>query len=110
MENNINNEVVKITTEAALMKKTKAELVQTIIKLDDRVTSLIKDIDDIITERSNIEQKLESVEEAYRKLEHDYQEECDDNVLFTASYKKDIKTWKLVSVLLFIMFILACVF
>ena len=80
------NEVTNKTSNS-LMKKTKAQLVEIILRKDEVERGLRKDIKDTCDSVNKIMNEKYLLENKFETLQNDYREECDEN----ASYIKELK-------------------
>lgn len=83
------NEVTNKTSNS-LMKKTKAQLVEIILRKDEVERNLRKDINDLCSSSDKIKNEKELLENKFETLQNDYREECDKN----ASYIQCIQELK----------------
>ena len=83
------NSVDEVTnkTSNSLMKKTKAQLVEIILRKDEVERNLRKDIKGTCDSFDKIKTEKELLEERFETLQNDYQEKCDEN----ASYYQELK-------------------
>lgn len=83
------NSVDEVTnkTSNSLMKKTKAQLVEIILRKDEVERSLRKDIKELLGSLDKIKGEKEFLENEFETLRNDYQKECDEN----ASYLQELK-------------------
>lgn len=80
------NEVTNKTSNS-LMKKTKAQLVEIILRKDEIERGLRKDIKGTCDSVNKIMNEKHLLEKKFETLKNDYQEECDKN----ASYIQELK-------------------
>ena len=80
------NEVTNKTSNS-LMKKTKAQLVEIILRKDEVERNLRKDINELCDSLDKIKNEKELLEKNFETLKNDYREECDKN----ASYIQELK-------------------
>lgn len=83
------NEVTNKTSNS-LMKKTKAQLVEIILRKDEVERNLRKDINELCDSFNKIKSEKELLENKFETLKNDYREECDKN----ASYIQCIQELK----------------
>lgn len=83
------NNVDEVTnkTSNSLMKKTKAQLVEIILRKDEVERNLRKDIKGTCDSFDKIKTEKELLEQRFETLQNDYQEKCDEN----ASYLQELK-------------------
>ena len=83
------NNVDEVTnkTSNSLMKKTKAQLVEIILRKDEVERSLRKDIKELLGSLDKIKTEKELLEQRFETLQNDYQEKCDEN----ASYLQELR-------------------
>ena len=89
-----------------LMRKTKAQLVEIIMRKDDVERKLRKDIkikDDnynkAISEKEYAQEQLKDIREDYNVLQNDYQNECDENVSKQQEIADKCNLYKLLSII-----------
>lgn len=80
------NEVTNKTSNS-LMKKTKAQLVEIILRKDEVERNLRKDINDLCDSLDKIKGEKEFLESEFETLQNDYQEKWDEK----ASYYQELK-------------------
>ena len=80
------NEVTNKTSNS-LMKKTKAQLVEIILRKDEVERGLRKDIKDTCDSVNKIKTEKELLEQRFETLQNDYREKCDEN----ASYLQELR-------------------
>ena len=87
-KNNVDE--VTNTTSNSLMRKTKAQLVEIILRKDEGERNLRKDVNDLCDSLDKIKSEKELLENKFEILKNDYREECDKN----ASYIQCIQELK----------------
>lgn len=75
------NEVTNKTSNS-LMKKTKAQLVEIILRKDEVERNLRKDINELCDSSDKIKSEKELLENKFETLQNDYREECDKNAFY----------------------------
>ena len=95
------NEVTNKTSNS-LMKKTKAQLVEIILRKDEVERNLRKDInelcdslDKIKSEKELLENKFEILKNKFETLQNDYREEYDENAYYIQELKDKIERYKM---------------
>lgn len=83
------NNVDEVTnkTSNSLMKKTKAQLVEIILRKDEVERNLRKDIKESYDSFDKIKTEKELLKQRFETLQNDYQEKCDEN----ASYLQELR-------------------
>ena len=78
------NNVDEVTnkTSNSLMKKTKVQLVEIILRKDEVERSLRKDIKELLGSLDKIKTEKELLEQRFETLQNDYQEKCDENTSY----------------------------
>lgn len=109
--------------QTSLMRKTKAQLIEIILRKDSvekhlrgeiackssAINALKERIDDLnirITELTELNDELEITND---KLEHQYQQECDDHVVEMLDYHDKVKGYKVATIAVGIGFIVALI-
>ena len=77
------NEVTNKTSNS-LMKKTKAQLVEIILRKDEVERNLRKDINELCDSLNKIKSEKELLENKFETLQNDYREECDEKASYIA--------------------------
>ena len=90
------NNVDEVTnkTSNSLMRKTKAQLVEIILRKDEVERNLRKDIKETCDSLNKITTEKELLENKFETFKNDYQEECDENVFYCQKLKDRIKKYK----------------
>lgn len=95
------NEVTNKTSNS-LMKKTKAQLVEIILRKDEVERNLRKDInelcdssDKIKSEKEFLENKFETLKNKFEYLQNDYREECDEKASYIQELKDKTERYKM---------------
>ena len=88
------NEVTNKTSNS-LMKKTKAQLVEIILRKDEVERNLRKDINDLCDSFDKIKGEKEFLENKFETLQNDYREECDKNASCIQELKDKTKRYKM---------------
>lgn len=93
---NTKNDVNEVTnkTSNSLMKKTKAQLVEIILRKDEVERNLRKDIKDICASVDKLHTEKEFFEKKFEILKNDYQEECDKNASYIQELKNKVDVYK----------------
>lgn len=87
------NEVTNKTSNS-LMKKTRAQLVEIILRKDEVERNLRKDINDLCDSFDKIKSKKELLENKFETLQNDYQEECDEKASYYQEFNDRTKRYK----------------
>lgn len=95
------NEVTNKTSNS-LMNKTKAQLVEIILRKDEVERNLRKDIKDIHDSLDKITTEKEFLEKKFEILKNDYREECDKNASDFQEFRNIIKRYKTLFSIFFI--------
>ena len=90
------NNVDEVTnkTSNSLMKKTKAQLVEIILRKDEVERSLRKDIKELLGSLDKIKTEKEFFEQEFEILQNDYQKECDNNVFYIQELRNRVERYK----------------
>lgn len=88
------NEVTNKTSNS-LMKKTKAQLVEIILRKDEVERNLRKDINDLCSSSNKIKNEKELLENKFETLQNDYREECDEKVSYIQEFKDKTERYKM---------------
>lgn len=90
------NNVDEVTnkTSNSLMKKTKAQLVEIILRKDEVERNLRKDINELCNSFDKIKTEKELLEQRFETLQNDYQEECDENASYLQELKNRVERYK----------------
>lgn len=87
------NEVTNKTSDS-LMNKTKAQLVEIILRKDEVERNLRKDIKDTYDSIDKITTEKEFLEKRFEILKNDYREECDKNASDFQEFRNIIKRYE----------------
>ena len=87
------NEVTNKTSNS-LMNKTKAQLVEIILRKDEVERNLRKDIKDTCTSVDKLYTEKEFLEKKFEILKNDYREECDKNASDFQEFRNIIKRYE----------------
>lgn len=101
---NTKNDVNEVTnkTSNSLMNKTKAQLVEIILRKDEVERNLRKDIKDTCDSMDKITTEKEFLEKKFEILKNDYREECDKNASDFQEFRNIIKKYKTLFSIFFI--------
>lgn len=88
------NEVTNKTSNS-LMKKTKAQLVEIILRKDEVERNLRKDINELCDSFNKIKSEKELLEKKFETLQNDYLEECDKNASYIQELKDKTERYKM---------------
>lgn len=88
------NEVTNKTSNS-LMKKTRAQLVEIILRKDEVERNLRKDINELCDSLDKIKNEKELLEKNFETLKNDYREECDKNASYIQELKDKTKRYKI---------------
>lgn len=88
------NEVTNKTSNS-LMKKTKAQLVEIILRKDEVERNLRKDINELCDSLDKIKNEKELLEKNFETLKNDYREECDKNASYIQELKDKTERYKI---------------
>ena len=91
-KSNVNE--VSNKTSNSLMKKTKAQLVEIILRKDEVERNLRKDINELYDSLDKIKSEKELLDTHFETLLNDYREECDKNASYIQELKDKIKRYK----------------
>ena len=94
------NEVTNKTSNS-LMKKTKAQLVEIILRKDEVERNLRKDINDLYDSLDKIKSEKELLENKFETLQNDYQEECDENTSYLQELSDRVERYKILFCIFF---------
>ena len=88
-----NNEVKNVENKQnnSLMRKTKAQLVEIILRKDNIEKNLRADINGINSTLNEIRNKYNSLEEHYDSLNYDYRDMCDEKTFIECKLNDKIK-------------------
>ena len=95
------NEVTNKTSDS-LMKKTRAQLVEIILRKDEVERNLRKDIKDTCASVDKLYTEKEFLEKRFESLKNDYREECDKNASDYQEFRNIIKRYKTLFSIFFI--------
>lgn len=123
MANEDNNVVVSENNneqkQASLMKKTKAQLVDIILRKDDVEKSLRKDLINVSNTNTELSKNYDglkllhkNISKEYEELKDDYQRECDEHISSVCAYKDEVtkyKTYLIISFVAVIMLIIGLI-
>lgn len=107
-----NNEVKNVENKQnnSLMRKTKAQLVEIILRKDSIEKSLRADIKGIEKELENKIHSLKRISDKYESLQDDYSSMCDDKIFIECELSTIIKKQKVFIWLLAIMCCISVIF
>ena len=88
------NEVTNKTSNS-LMKKTKAQLVEIILRKDEVERNLRKDINDLCDSLDKIKSEKELLENKFETLQNDYREEYDEKASYIQELKDKTEKYKM---------------
>ena len=88
------NEVTNKTSNS-LMKKTKAQLVEIILRKDEVERNLRKDINELCDSSDKIKSEKELLDSHFENLLNDYREECDKNASCIQELKDKTERYKM---------------
>ena len=88
------NEVTNKTSNS-LMKKTKAQLVEIILRKDEVERNLRKDINDLCDSLDKIKSEKELLENKFETLQNDYREEYDEKASYIQELKDKTEKYKI---------------
>ena len=88
------NEVTNKTSNS-LMKKTKAQLVEIILRKDEVERGLRKDIKDTCDSVNKIMNEKYLLENKFETLQNDYREECDEKTSYIQELKDKTEKYKM---------------
>lgn len=88
------NEVTNKTSNS-LMKKTKAQLVEIILRKDEVERNLRKDINDLCDSFDKIKSEKELLENKFETLQNDYREEYDEKASYIQELKDKTERYKM---------------
>lgn len=88
------NEVTNKTSNS-LMKKTKAQLVEIILRKDEVERNLRKDINELCDSLDKIKGEKEFLENEFETLQNDYQEKWDEKVSYYQELKDKAEKYKM---------------
>ena len=90
------NNVDEVTnkTSNSLMKKTKTQLVEIILRKDEVERSLRKDIKELLSSLDKIKTEQELIKQRFETLQNDYQEECDENASYLQELRNRVERYK----------------
>ena len=77
-----------------LMKKTKAQLIEIILRKDEVERGLRNNIKDFINYINKIEKEKELLEKRVETLQNDYQEKCDENASYLQELRNRVERYK----------------
>ena len=107
----INLEKKTVTENSSLMKKTKAQLVEIILRKDSIERGLRADIKGMEGTCKEFEDKIKHIRDANKELKEDYHNMCDESASLIASYKNEIKQYrtynKVLSLILFLVILIS---
>lgn len=83
---------IKIKQSNSLMRKTKSELVEIILRKDEIERNLKADIKETI---KNTQNNLEHISYIHNTLKNDYEEICDEYTTYRAKIKNKIKNYNI---------------
>lgn len=94
-------ENVEIKPNTGLMKKTKVQLVEIILRKDERERDLLSDIKTLEQYKHRLKKEVDGydkevkyLKEQVAILKEDYQDECDANVEIVEKYKQKARKYK----------------
>lgn len=87
------NEVTNKTSDS-LMNKTKAQLIEIILRKDEVERNLRKDIKDTCASVDKLYTEKEFLEKKFEILKNDYREECDKNASDYQEFRNIIKQYE----------------
>lgn len=108
--NNIETTKKSAVENNSLMRKTKAQLVEIILRKDSIEKNLRADIKGIEKELENKRNDLELINNNYNSLKNDYHNVCDDIVTIECEFNSVIKKQKVFIWLLAIILCISAVF
>ena len=88
------NEVTNKTSNS-LMKKTKAQLVEIILRKDEVERNLRKDINDLCDSFNKIKKEKEILDSCFEKILNNYKEECEKNASYIQELKDKTERYKM---------------
>ena len=88
------NEVTNKTSNS-LMKKTKAQLVEIILRKDEVERNLRKDIKDTCDSFDKIKSEKELLDSCFEEFRNNYREECDEKASYIQELKDKTKRYKM---------------
>ena len=88
------NEVTNKTSNS-LMKKTKAQLVEIILRKDEVERNLRKDINDLCDSLNKIKSEKELLDSCFEEFRNNYREECDKNASYIQELKDKTERYKI---------------
>lgn len=90
------NNVDEVTskTSNSLMKKTRAQLVEIILRKDEVERNLRKDVNKLCNSFDKIKTEKELLEQRFETLQNDYQEECDENTSYLQELRNRVERYK----------------
>ena len=92
-KNNVNEVTNK--TSNSLMKKTKAQLVEIILRKDEVARNLRKGINELCDSLDKIISEKELLGNKFETLQNDYREECDKNTSYIQELKDKTERYKM---------------
>lgn len=98
---NNDNKQIENKENNSLMRKTKSELVNIILRKDSIEKSLRTELKEISTTNLSYCNKLDELKTKYNKLLNDYEYNCDEKITIITSYKIKLNKYnKIVKVLI----------
>ena len=90
------NNVDEVTNKTfnSLIKKTKAQLVEIILRKDEVERNLRKDINELCDSFDKIKGEKELLEQRFETLQNDYQEKCDENASYLQELRNKVERYK----------------
>ena len=88
------NEVTNKTSNS-LMKKTKAQLVEIILRKDEVERNLRKDINNLCDSFDKIKNEKELLDSCFEEFRNNYREECDKNASYIQELKDKTERYKM---------------
>lgn len=96
-------ENVEIKPNTGLMKKTKVQLVEIILRKDERERDLLSEIKTLEEyknrfkkELNDYNEEIKGLKEQIAILKEDYRDECDANIEIVEKYKQKIHKYKII--------------
>lgn len=97
------NNVDEVTnkTSNSLIKKTKVQLVEIILRKDEVERNLRKDVNELCNSLDKIKTEKELLEQRFETLQNDYQEKCDENASYLQELSNRIERYKVLFCIFF---------
>lgn len=86
---------IKIKQSNSLMRKTKSELVEIILRKDEIERNLREDIKETINQYKNTQNNFEHISYIHDTLKNNYEEICDEYTTYRAKIKNKIKNYNI---------------